>query len=263
SDVDMADVAGLEVPVELRLELRPIVGLNRQDAKGQPAQHLVDEADRGPLGARVVDLQDAKARAIIDGGELIQPATRSRNALQKLDVELQAVSRLRLLIPLPALPVPLVLLIRREAMHSVPAQDAVHRGARDANLVEPLQVRRDAAWPEVIVLAQIQDLADDLPRGGARRPMRRPWAVAESRVAVLGVPSLPLVEGLPGAAVPAADTRHIPFGGRLAQDFQPPRHEPGLLTFRHPASAPAVSLKRRAGCVTSVSGFHMNARFGP
>jgi hypothetical protein len=65
------------------------------------------------------------------------------------------VAGLRLLTPLPALAVRLVLLIRRQPSHAVPRQDAMHRGDRDGDLVEPMQVGRDPASPEVIVLAQV------------------------------------------------------------------------------------------------------------
>jgi hypothetical protein len=61
----------------------------------------------------------------------------------------------------------LVLLIRWEPRYAVPRQDAVHRGDRDRDLMEARQVCRDAAGPEVIVLPQVEDLADDLTRHGA------------------------------------------------------------------------------------------------
>ena len=55
------------------------------------------------LRAGVVDLQHADARAVVDGGELVEPLARPRNALEELHVHLQSMARLRLLVALPAL----------------------------------------------------------------------------------------------------------------------------------------------------------------
>jgi hypothetical protein len=88
------------------------------------------------------------------------------------------VARLGLLVPLPAFAVRVVLLIRREPRHTVPRQDAVHGGGRDDYPMEATQIRRDPAGAEVIVLTQVEDLADDLARGGSRRPLRRPRPIA-------------------------------------------------------------------------------------
>lgn len=40
ADVDMANVQRLDVPMELRLKLRPVVSLNDVDAEGQPTQDI-------------------------------------------------------------------------------------------------------------------------------------------------------------------------------------------------------------------------------
>jgi hypothetical protein len=42
-DVDMADIQALHMPVELRLKLGAIVGLNDMDAKREPAHDVVEE----------------------------------------------------------------------------------------------------------------------------------------------------------------------------------------------------------------------------
>jgi hypothetical protein len=106
-------------------------------------------------------------------------------------------------------------LIRRHAIHPAPCQDAVHRGASDLNSMEPKQISRDPGWPEVIVLAQIEDLADHIRRGRSRRPLRRPGAIAQARVAVLGVAPLPLVERFSRNPEATADLRHISLARRL------------------------------------------------
>src|ERR1700730_17599770 len=63
ADVDMANVQRLDVAMELRLKLRPVVGLNNVDAEWQPTQDLVDESDGRPLVAGIVDFEDANAGA--------------------------------------------------------------------------------------------------------------------------------------------------------------------------------------------------------
>jgi hypothetical protein len=129
---------------------------------------------------------------------------------------------LRLLIPLPPFTVRLALLIRRQPRHPVPRQDAMHRRDGDLDLVKAQQIRRDPAGAEVVVLAEIQDLADHLAR---RRAGRAPWrsrAIAQARVAVLGLPPLPFVERLARNPESPAYPGDVSFVGRLAQHPQPP-----------------------------------------
>ena len=81
--------------------------------------------------------------------------------------------------------------------------------------MESVQVRGDPGRPEVIVLAQIEDLADHLARRGSRRSVRRPRAIAQPGITVFRVSPLPLVERLPGKAEPPADAGDILFVYRL------------------------------------------------
>jgi hypothetical protein len=76
--------------------------------------------------------------------------------------------------------------------------------------MKALQVVRNLARTEVVVLPEVQQLADDLRRGGARRPVRRPGAVAQACLAVIGEPPFPLVKRLPGDAEVSAGPRHMP-----------------------------------------------------
>src|SRR5262245_23461203 len=101
SDVHVADIQSLEAPVEARLEFGAVVGLDHLDAEREPPQDLVQEADGRSLIARVVNLEHANPGAVIDRGELIQPFARARNTLEKFDVDLQTMPRLRLLVPRP------------------------------------------------------------------------------------------------------------------------------------------------------------------
>ena len=108
-----------------------------------------------------------------------------------------------------------MLLIGRKPIHPVPLQGAMHSGARDHNLMESVQVRCDPGRPEVIVLAQIEDLADHLARRGSRRSLRRPRPIAQPGVTVLRVSPLPLVERFPGNAKPPANAGDILLVRRL------------------------------------------------
>ena len=82
-------------------------------------------------------------------------------------------------------------------------------------LMEPVQIRGDPAGSEVIVLAQVEDLADHLASRRSRRSLRRPRPIAQAGVTVLGVSPLPLVERFPGNPEPPADPRDILLVCRL------------------------------------------------
>ena len=163
------------MPVEVRLKFGTIVGLHDMDAKRQPPQHVVHEINRRGLIARVVDLEDANPRAVVDRGELIEPLPCARNALEKLYVHLQAMPRLRLFIALPSLRVGAMFLIRRQPVHPVAEQNAVYRRHGQNDVVKPLEVVPDPPRAEVVVLAQVERLTDDVLRkrpGRAQRPGR-------------------------------------------------------------------------------------------
>ena len=87
-------------------------------------------------------------------------------------------TRLGLLIPLPSFAVRLMLLIRRQPVQSMPLQDPMHGGAGDLYEMNPLQIRCNAGWPKVIVLAEVENFADYLARCRSRRTVRRPWSIA-------------------------------------------------------------------------------------
>jgi hypothetical protein len=56
SDVDVADIERLQVPVKLGLEFGAIVGLHDLNAEGQASADFLNEANRRALMARVIDL---------------------------------------------------------------------------------------------------------------------------------------------------------------------------------------------------------------
>jgi hypothetical protein len=101
-----------------------------------------------------------------------------------------------------------MLLIRLQPIHPVSHEDAMHGGDCDRELVETVQIRGDATGTKVVVLTQIQDLADLGSRRSWGAGVSRP--VAEPRVTVLGVSSFPPVERLAGNTEATAHPRDIP-----------------------------------------------------
>jgi len=192
------------------LKLRAIVRLDHVHPKWQTPQDVVHEANGCSLIARIEDLHYADAGAIIDRRELVQPALAAGNSVQKFHVQLQSVSRLRFLIALPPFPVGTILLVRRQPMQLVATQNAMDRGHRDRPLVEALEVVGDSPRAKVILLPQIQNLADDVLRRRSRTTLGYSRPVAQRCVAPFGVPLPPFVEGLPGNAKMPAGVGHGP-----------------------------------------------------
>src|SRR5262245_48586476 len=96
------------MPVEARLNLRVIIGLDNQYPNGQSTFAFVDELNSCFLVATVINLKDSNPSAIINGCELIQPSLGPRNAFQKLNIHLHPVARLLLLISFPLVVLPFV-----------------------------------------------------------------------------------------------------------------------------------------------------------
>jgi hypothetical protein len=89
--------------------------------------------------------------------------------------------------------VTLVALGARESAHVQPFEDPPHAGGGDLDVVIALEVHRDLVRPEVIVLAQIDDLAEDLGPRGVRARVRPARRVPEALDPVLLVAAQPLV----------------------------------------------------------------------
>jgi hypothetical protein len=100
------------------------------------------------------------------------------------------------------------------------------------------QVHRDLGRPEVVVLAQVDDLAHDLGASGVRADEGPVGTVPEPVQAVSVVAALPGVEALAADAVVAAGQRHV-AGDLLsmAQDCQAALGHPGQLLLGHGVSS--------------------------
>src|SRR5689334_10858267 len=123
----------------------------------------------------------------------------------------------------------------------------MHRGRCDRHLVKAFQVVGDHARAEVIVLPQIQNLADHLPRGGAGRSVRRARPIVQAGRATRVKAPFPLVKGLSGDPEMATGSRHI--AGGLAsplQHLEPPGPQPRLLNLRHRVSVSNFSTNEDA-----------------
>ena len=130
-DVHMADVAFFEMPVKVGLEFSAIVRLDHMDAERQAAEDVVDELDGRALITGIVDLEHANPGAIVDRRELVEAPAGARNPLEKLDVDLQPMSRLGFLVARPAMRMPPVLLIGWQPVHAVAAQNSMDGRTRD------------------------------------------------------------------------------------------------------------------------------------
>src|SRR5215211_134669 len=109
-----------------------------------------------------------------------------------------------LLIALPAPLVALVALGSREPVQAETLEDPPHARVRDGDVVVAGQVHRDLGRPEVVVLAQVDDLADDLGAGLVGADPGSAGPVAQPVQAEFVVAAAPFVERLPADAVVAA-----------------------------------------------------------
>jgi len=144
----------------------------------------------------------------------------------------------RLLITFPAAVVAFVALGGRQAVQLEPLEDAPHARGAELDVVVALEVHRDPGRAEMVVLAQVDDLAHDLGAGGVGA---HPWPVGTipKPIQAIGVvAAFPSVEDLAADAVVAAGQRHV-AGDLLsmAQDRQAALGHPGQLLLGHRVSS--------------------------
>jgi hypothetical protein len=114
--------------------------------------------------------------------------------------------------------VALVTLGGGQAVELEPLEDAPDPGVADLHLVVALEVHGDLGRAEVVVLAQVDDLAHDLAAGGVGADLGPMGAVPEPVQAVGVIAAAPGVEALAADAVVAAGQRHV-AGDLLRQLF--------------------------------------------
>jgi hypothetical protein len=186
-DVDMPNAAIEYMPMEGGLELCAVVGLNELYAKGQPLQDVIDELNGGLLVEPVVDLEDPEPSAVVDCRVLVVPLAGAGERGYELDVDLDTVARLRFLIALPAILVPLVSLRAGQAIEAEAPEDSPDPTGADGDVVVALQIHRDPLRPEMVVLPKIGDLADHLLPGGVWAGVRALGTVPQTIVAELSI----------------------------------------------------------------------------
>lgn len=94
-DIGMADALIFNVPVELGLELMPVIGPDFPDAERELLDDVIDKVDRVGLCVFVVDFKCPDARRIVDGGILEAPdfLASITDKVEELNVRLDVVSR--------------------------------------------------------------------------------------------------------------------------------------------------------------------------
>jgi hypothetical protein len=134
--------------------------------------------------------------------------------------------------------VTLVPLGGRQAVELQPLEDAPHAGGADLDVVVALEVHGDPGWAEVVVLAQVEDLADHLGTGGVGTDQRPVRAVPEPIQAIGVIAAPPGIEALAADAEVAAGQRHV-AGDLLsmAQDGESSLGHPGQLLLGHGVSS--------------------------
>ena len=101
-DVDVADALVFKVPMELGLELMPIVGSHFADTEGELFDDMVDERDSAGLRVGLIDFEGPDAGGIIDVCVLISFDGFVVFALesQKLNINLDLLTRYLFLVRL-------------------------------------------------------------------------------------------------------------------------------------------------------------------
>src|SRR6266852_2945160 len=194
SDVDVLNAFVEQVPVEAGLELGSVVGLDLHDVERQLLEDVVDELDRGLLIQALVDPKDPQASAVVDGGVLVVLLAHSLDGFDELDVDLNRMARLLLLVALPPFPVARVALRSGQPVQVGSLQDPPDPGRAHRDIVISLEIHGDLGGAEVVMLPQVEDLANHLGLGGMwanQWPMR---ALAKAFRPELLIPTQPEVE---------------------------------------------------------------------
>ena len=158
---------------------------------------FIDELNGRLLTAGIEYLQDPYPCTVVYGRELIEPSPGAWYSLQELYIYLQPMTRLASLVPLPALLVGSMFLTCGQSTQAIALQDSVNRGSGDFYLMISMQVGSDSRRTKVVVLPQVENLADRLFGSLTGAILGPPWSITEAGLAMGLVPSQPLVESLP------------------------------------------------------------------
>jgi hypothetical protein len=187
SDVEVADPAVEEVPMEGTLELGAVVSLDDFDLEGEPFEQVVEELDGGLLVTAWIRPKHSDPGAVVDGGELVVLlAPRAPDGLDELHVHLDPLARELFLVALVAVLVALVALRGREPRHPELVEDPPDARRADFDVVVTLEVHGDLVGPEVVMAPQVDDARDHRWFGrigqfrGAEDPSRSPCSPSSS-----------------------------------------------------------------------------------
>jgi hypothetical protein len=124
--------------------------------------------NRAQWAAQVSILAPWNSGAVVDRGELVVLLAHSRRRFNELHVDLDTVTGQGLLVVLPAVGVALAAPRSRQTAHVELVRDLPDPRGADGHVVVTLQVHRDLVGPEVVMLAQVDDLAHHVGRGLVR-----------------------------------------------------------------------------------------------
>ena len=158
----MANGLVFDVPVELGLELVPIVRPHFPNSEWEAFDDVVDEQDGIYLGVPVVDFEGPDAGGVVNGGVLVAfdrlPVFSTED--QELDVDLDLMPRHFLLVtgrvdlaqPRPSW----------EPVQAIALEDTGCAGSGDLDVMVAGKIPDDAHGSQVVGLAQVKNLLDDL-----------------------------------------------------------------------------------------------------
>lgn len=166
----MADAFVEQMPVEGLPELGPVVGLHLLDLERQLRQDMVDELDRGLLAVLRVCPEHRRPGAVVDGCALVVALLLAGVAerFDELHINLQRVLWALFPVSFPFGVFAFVTLRSRQPPQTHSVQDVPYARGAVGDVVVPLHVHRDLLRPEMVLVAQPQDLLHDLNAGRGR-----------------------------------------------------------------------------------------------
>ena len=149
---------------------RPVVGLDLLDLERQFRERVVDELDCGLLVVLRVCAKHPHPGAVVDGCVLVVALLFAGLAerFDALHIDLQRVPWALFLVSFPFGVFAFVALRGRQPAQDHLVQDSPYSRGADGDVVVALEIHRDLLRPEMVVLAQPEDLLHDLNVGRGR-----------------------------------------------------------------------------------------------